>query len=99
MEAPGVNGYAAFKVADAVTSFQRLRDGQLQLLQPGRGHLRRPRLRGARPRSRPGSLHDLLTIFLDPSVGKGGILQRRQRHRWTVDDREPDVPVTVVSYP
>ncbi|HET7760480.1 MAG TPA: hypothetical protein VFK62_11195, partial [Gaiellaceae bacterium] len=22
----------------------------------------------------PGSLHDLLTVFLDPSVGKGGIL-------------------------
>ena len=28
-----------------------------------------------------GSLHDLLTIFLDPSNGKGGILQRGQRHR------------------
>ncbi|HTZ44424.1 MAG TPA: glycosyl hydrolase family 28-related protein [Jatrophihabitans sp.] len=44
-------------------------------------------------------LHDLLTIFLDASHGKGGILN-------VVDDTggpstiaNPDVPVTVVSYP
>ena len=36
MEAPGVDGWAAFKVADSVTQLQRLRHGQLQLLQPGR---------------------------------------------------------------
>ena len=48
MEAPGVDGWAAFKVADNVTQLQRLRHGQLQLLQPGRGHLRRERLRGPR---------------------------------------------------
>ena len=46
MEAPGVDGWAAFKVADGVTQLQRLRHGQLQLLQPGRGHLRRERVRG-----------------------------------------------------
>ena len=36
-----------------------------------------------------GSLHDLLTIFLDATNGKGGILQRRQRHGRVVDDRQP----------
>ena len=34
---------------------QRLRHGQLQLLQPGHRHLRRERLRGARRPSRPGA--------------------------------------------
>ena len=73
MEAPGVNGWAAFKIADSVTQLQRIRHGQLQLLQPGRGHLRRDAFEV--PATLPASsLHDLLTIFLDPSDGKGGIL-------------------------
>ena len=50
-------------------------------------------------RRRACSLHDLLTIFLDPTNGKGGI-------RHVVNDiggsstiANPDVPVTVVDYP
>jgi hypothetical protein len=62
-----VNGWAAF-VADTVTSFSGYGMGSYSF-QPGRGHLRRERLRG--PRRLPASsLHDLLTIFLDPSVGR-----------------------------
>ena len=48
MEAPGVDGWAAFKIADSVTQLQRLRHGQLQLLQPGHRHLRGARVRGSR---------------------------------------------------
>jgi len=47
----------------------------------------------------PGSLHDLLTIFLDPSVGKGGILNVINDTGGSSTIANPDVPVTVVSYP
>ena len=47
----------------------------------------------------PGSLHDLLTIFLDPSVGKGGILNVVNDTGGSSTAANPDVPVTVVSYP
>ncbi len=44
MEAPDVKGWAAFKVADTVTSFSGYGMGSYELLQPGRGHLRRQRV-------------------------------------------------------
>ena len=47
----------------------------------------------------PGSLHDLLTIFLDPSHGKGGILHVVNDTGGSSTIANPDVPVTVVSYP
>ena len=47
----------------------------------------------------PGSLHDLLTIFLDPSVGKGGILNVVNNTGGSSTAANPDTPVTVVSYP
>ena len=46
-----------------------------------------------------GSLHDLLTIFLDPSHGKGGILNVVNNTGGSSTIANPDVPVTVVSYP
>ena len=52
-----------------------------------------------RRRCRPGSLHDLLTIFLDATNGKGGILNVVNGSRRVVDGANPDVPVTVTSYP
>ncbi len=47
----------------------------------------------------PGSLNNLLTIFLDPSVGKGGILNVINDTGGSSTIDNPDVPVTVVSYP
>jgi hypothetical protein len=47
----------------------------------------------------PGSLHDLLTVFLDPSVGKGGILNVVNDTGGPSTIANPDVPVTVVNYP
>jgi hypothetical protein len=44
-------------------------------------------------------LHDLLTVFLDPSHGKGGILNVVNDVGGPSTIANPDVPVTVVSYP
>jgi hypothetical protein len=47
----------------------------------------------------PQSLHDLLTIFLDASKGKGGILNVVNGTGGPSTIANPDVPVTVVNYP
>ena len=46
-----------------------------------------------------GSLKDLLTIFLDPANGKGWILNVVNDTGGSSTIANPDVPVTVVSYP
>ena len=67
---------------------QRLRHGELQLLQPGHRHLRRARLRGTddtagREPARPAD--DLPRR----ERRQGRDPERRQRHGRTVDDRQP----------
>ena len=47
----------------------------------------------------PSSLHDLLTIFLDATNGKGGILNVVNGVGGSSTIANPDVPVTVVGYP
>ena len=47
----------------------------------------------------PRSLHNLLTVFLDPSHGSGGILNVVNDAGGPSTIANPDVPVTVVSYP
>ena len=44
-------------------------------------------------------MHDLLTIFLDPSNGKGGILNVINNTGGSSTIANPDVPVTVTSFP
>ena len=44
-------------------------------------------------------VHDLLTLFLDPSVGKGGITNVINDTGGSSTIANPDVPVTVVNYP
>jgi hypothetical protein len=46
-----------------------------------------------------GSLHDLLTIFLDATNGTGGILNVVNDTGGSSTRANPDQPVTVVSYP
>jgi hypothetical protein len=46
-----------------------------------------------------GSLHDLLTIFLDAKNGTGGILKVVNDTGGSSTIANPDQPVTVVSYP
>src|SRR5947209_6812903 len=98
MEAPGVDGWAAFKVASNVTSFSGYGMGSYSFFNQG------VNIYAAHAFEVPvtlpaGSLHDLLTIFLDATHGKGGILHVVNDTGGTSTIANPDVPVTVVSYP
>lgn len=97
MEAPGVDGFAAFKVADSVTSFSGYGMGSYSFFNQG------VNINAANafevPANLPGSsLHDLLTIFLSTS-GSGGILNVVNGQGGSSTIANPDTPVTVVSYP
>jgi hypothetical protein len=48
---------------------------------------------------RAGSLHDLLTIFLDAKNGKGGILHVVNEAGGSSTIANPGTAVTVVSHP
>ena len=98
MEAPGVDGWAAFKVADTVHSFSGYGMGSYSFFNQGVD------IFAANAFEVPAtltssSLHDLLTIFLDASVGKGGILNVVNGTGGSSTIANPDTPVTVVSYP
>ena len=97
MEASGVDGWAAFKVASSVTSFSGYGMGSYSFFNQG------VTIYAANafevPTSLPkGSLHDLLTIFLSTS-GSGGILNVINNTGGSSTAANPDKPVTVVSYP
>jgi hypothetical protein len=98
MEAPGVDGYAAFKVADSVTTFTGYGMGSYSFFNQGVNIYAAHAFEV--PAALPaGSLHDLLTIFLDPSHGMGGILHVVNDTGGSSTIANPDTPVTVVSYP
>jgi hypothetical protein len=98
MEAPGVDGWAAFKVADTVTSFSGYGMGSYSFFNQGVDIFAAHAFEV--PTSLPaGSLHDLLTIFLDATHGKGGILHVVNDTGGSSTKANPDTPVTVVSYP
>jgi Pectate lyase superfamily protein len=97
-EAPGVDGFPALKVAGSVSSFSGYGMGSYSFFNQGVD------IFAARafevPATLPASsLHDLLTIFLDPGTGKGGILNVVNDTGGSSTIANPDVPVTVVSYP
>jgi hypothetical protein len=98
MEAPGVNGYAAFKVADTVTSFTGYGMGSYSFFNQ---HVAIFAERAFEvPSTLPtGSLNDLLTIFLDKVNGSGGIVHVVNETGGSSTVANPDTPVTVVSYP
>jgi hypothetical protein len=98
MEAPGVDGWAAIKVANTVTSFSGYGMGSYSFFNQGVDIYAAHAFEV--PVTLPASsLHDLLTIFLDPSSGKGGILNVVNDTGGSSTIANPDVPVTVVSYP
>jgi hypothetical protein len=98
MEALGIDGWAAFKVADTVTSFAGYGMGSYSFFNQGLDIFAANAFEV--PSTLPaGSLHDLLTIFLDPSHGKGGILNVVNGTGGSSTIANPDTPVTVVSYP
>jgi len=97
MEAPGVDGWAAFKVGDNVTSFSGYGMGSYSFFNQGvpiyAAHAFEV------PTTLPASsLHDLLTIFLS-NTGSGGILNVVNDTGGSSTIANPDTPVTVVSYP
>jgi hypothetical protein len=98
MEAPGVDGWAAFKVGDNVTSFHGYGLGSYSFFNRGLNIYAANAFEV--PTALPaGSMHDLLTIFLDPVNGKGGILNVINGIGGSSTIANPDTPVTVVNYP
>ena len=97
MEAPGVDGWAAFKVANSVTSFHGYGMGSYSFFNQGVNIYAANAFEV--PTTLPaGSLHDLLTVFLSTS-GSGGILNVVNGKGGSSTSANPDKPVTVVSYP
>jgi hypothetical protein len=97
MEAPGVDGWAAFKVADTVTKFSGYGMGSYSFFNQGVNIYAANAFEV--PATLPASsLHNLLTIFLS-TAGSGGILNVVNGTGGSSTIANPDVPVTVVSYP
>jgi hypothetical protein len=97
MEASGVDGWAAFKVTNNVTSFHGYGMGSYSFFNQGVNIYAANAFEV--PTTLPvGSLHDLLTIFLS-TAGAGGILNVINNTGGSSTSANPDTPVTVVSYP
>ena len=97
MEAPGVDGWAAFKIGDGVTRFSGYGMGSYSFFNQG-VNIYAAHAFEVPTTLQPGSLHDLLTIFLS-TAGFGGILNVVNDTGGSSTIANPDVPVTVVSYP
>ena len=97
MEAPGIDGWAAFKVADTVSNFTGYGMGSYSFFNQGVNIYAANAFEV--PTTLPAaSLHDLLTIFLS-TAGSGGILNVINGTGGSSTIANPDTPVTVVSYP
>jgi hypothetical protein len=97
MESPGVDGYAAFKVGNHVTSFKGYGLGSYSFFNQGINIYAANAFEV--PSTLPAeSMQDLLTIFLSTS-GSGGILNVINNTGGSSTIANPDTPVTVVSYP
>jgi len=98
MESPSVDGYPAFKVGNSVTSFSGWGMGSYSFFNQGVEIFAANAFEV--PSTLPaGSMNDLLTIFLDATNGKGGINNVINDTGGSSTVANPDVPVTVVSYP
>ena len=97
MEAPGVDGWAAFKVANTATSFKGYGMGSYSFFNQG-VNIDAANAFEVPSTLAPSSLNDLLTIFLNTS-GSGGILNVVDNTGGSSTGANPDSPVTVVSYP
>jgi hypothetical protein len=97
MEAPGVDGWAAFKVGNTATSFKGYGMGSYSFFNQGVNIYAANALE-VPVTLPPSSLNDLLTIFLS-TAGSGGILNVVDSTGGSSTIANPDVPVTVVSFP
>ncbi len=97
MEAPSVDGWAAFKVADGVRSFHGYGMGSYSNFDLGVNILATNAFEV--PSGLPaGSLNDLLTVFLNPASA-GGILNVVDNTGGASTAANADTPVTVTSFP
>ena len=94
----GALGWAAFKVANEVTRFTGYGMGSYSFFNQG-VNIYAAHAFEVPSTLTPGSLHDLLTIFLDASHGMGGILHVINDAGGSSTIANPDVVVPVVSYP
>jgi hypothetical protein len=97
MSAPDHEGYPALLVTSGVKSFSGTGMGSYSFFNQGidifaANAFEVPTTAGVR-------LHNLLTIFLDPVNGKGGIRNVVNGVGGSSTIANPDVPVTVVNYP
>ena len=98
MEAPGVLGWPALKVADSVSSFSGYGMGSYSFFNQSVNIYAAHAFEV--PETLPaGSLHNLLTVFLDAVNGSGGILNVVNDTGGSSTIANPDVPVTVANYP
>jgi hypothetical protein len=97
MEAPGIDGWAAFKVANTVTSFRGYGMGSYSFFNQG-VNIYAANAFEVPATLAPSSLNDLLTIFLS-TAGFGGIRNVVNDTGGSSTIANPDVPVIVVSYP
>jgi len=94
---PTTDGFAAVKVAANVRSFQGFGMGTYSFFNQGLDIFAD---HAYEVPTTPGvHLHDLLTIFLDPTNGKGGIRHVVNDTGGSSTIANPDVPVTVLDYP
>lgn len=98
MSAPGVFGWTALKVGDRVRRFQGTGLGSYSFFNQGLDIYASNAFEVPATLA-PGSLTNLLTIFLDPGTGRGGILNVINGIGGPSTIANPDVPVTVLSYP
>lgn len=94
----GIKGWAALKVAAGVQQFRGTGMGSYSFFNQGID-IYADHAFEVPTSLAPGSLTNLLTIFLDPSKGKGGILHVVNDAGGSSTIANPDVPVTVTSYP
>ena len=88
MQAPGVKGWSALKVADSVTTFNGYGMGSYSFFNQG-VDIYADNAFEVPTTLAPGSLHNMLTIFLDPGQGQGWDPERGQWHRRVLDHRQP----------
>ena len=93
-----MDGWAAFKVANTVTGFKGYGMGSYSFFNQG-VNIYAANAFEVPVTLPPASLNDLLTIFLDATHGLGGILNVINGVGGSSTVANPDVPVTVVSYP
>jgi len=102
MEAPGVDGWAAFKIGSKVTSFHGYGMGSYSFF--NKKYNGGVNIYAAHafevPKTLPaGSLHNLLTVFLDPANGTGGILNVVNDTGGPSTIANKDTAVPVINYP